>query len=380
MIPHFEPESMSSYTVLSYEYENIINGISVIAKSLNCRFFLTGTKLLSKTFIHKGTLYRATDNVSPGVQDKTYGLDLLGNVNAIRDNLDADRNLDFDYDDLYRLTDAYGIYGSINYTMDDTGNRLSRTADGMTETYGYLSGTSTLDRVIGSDALNIAIDAAGNTTTHGNRIFTYDQNNRLTGVQEDGVTLASYVTSADGRRIKKTVDGNTTVFHYNLQGRLIAESDGQGNPTKLYFYLNGEPLAMVVSQTGDLDGDHDVDGSDLALFLADYGPGCTGSACDSDFNGDGGVDIEDLKIIAAALGHTATGVYYYHNDRLGTPQRMTDATGNIAWAADYLPFEMWISPLKRLRTACGLLANITMWKQGCTITTIGIMIRALGGI
>ena len=283
-------------------------------------------------------LYRMTGSVATGIQDKTYGLDLLGNVTGVVDNLDSTRDLAFYYDDLYRLTDADGIFGSLSFDMDDTGNRLSRTTDSLTETYGYTSGTSLLDQITGSGTVDIITDAVGNTTTHGNRIFTYDQNNRLTGVQEDGVTLASYVTSADGRRIKKTVDGNTTVFHYNLQGRLIAESDGQGNPTKLYFYLNGEPLAMVVSQTGDLDGDHDVDGSDLALFLADYGPGCTGSACDSDFNGDGGVDIEDLKIIAAALGHTATGVYYYHNDRLGAPQRMTNASGTIAWAADYLPF------------------------------------------
>jgi RHS repeat-associated protein len=32
------------------------------------------------------------------------------------------------------------------------------------------------------------------------------------------------------------------------------------------------------------------------------------------------------------------GIYYYHNDHLGTPQRLTDATGTVAWAADYLPF------------------------------------------
>ena len=109
--------------------------------------------------------------------------------------------------------------------MDDTGNRLSRTAGGMTETYGYLSGTSTLDRVVGSDALDIATDAAGNTTVRGDWTLSYDQANRLTRVSEDGVTLASCITSADGRRIMKTVDGNTTVYHYDLEGRLIATGD-----------------------------------------------------------------------------------------------------------------------------------------------------------
>jgi RHS repeat-associated protein len=30
--------------------------------------------------------------------------------------------------------------------------------------------------------------------------------------------------------------------------------------------------------------------------------------------------------------------YYYHNDHLATPQKMTDSTGAVVWAADYKPF------------------------------------------
>jgi RHS repeat-associated protein len=31
-------------------------------------------------------------------------------------------------------------------------------------------------------------------------------------------------------------------------------------------------------------------------------------------------------------------IYIYHNDHLGTPQKMTDASGTVVWAADYKPF------------------------------------------
>jgi RHS repeat-associated protein len=36
--------------------------------------------------------------------------------------------------------------------------------------------------------------------------------------------------------------------------------------------------------------------------------------------------------------HTFEQIYYYHNDHLGTPQKLTNATGSVVWAIDYLPF------------------------------------------
>jgi len=40
-------------------------------------------------------------------------------------------------------------------------------------------------------------------------------------------------------------------------------------------------------------------------------------------------------IVPASAGDR---IYYYHNDHLGTPQVMTDETGNVVWRADYKPF------------------------------------------
>ena len=31
-------------------------------------------------------------------------------------------------------------------------------------------------------------------------------------------------------------------------------------------------------------------------------------------------------------------VYYYHNDHLGTPQKMTDSSGSTVWYGEFLPF------------------------------------------
>ncbi|QSA99130.1 RHS domain-containing protein [Methylococcus sp. EFPC2] len=35
---------------------------------------------------------------------------------------------------------------------------------------------------------------------------------------------------------------------------------------------------------------------------------------------------------------TPWAIHYYHNDRLGTPQKTTDQAGNLSWAAQIDPF------------------------------------------
>ena len=62
-----------------------------------------------------------------------------------------------------------------------------------------------------------------------------------------------------------------------------------------------EPLCL-----GDFEGDGDVDGSDLAVFAADFGrTDCDqGDACEGDFDGAGDVDSSDLALFAADFGRT----------------------------------------------------------------------------
>ena len=66
------------------------------------------------------------------------------------------------------------------------------------------------------------------------------------------------------------------------------------------------PNPPVSSCVGDFDGDNDVDGSDLALFAADFGrTNCISSPpCKGDFDTDGDVDGSDLAAFAADFGRT----------------------------------------------------------------------------
>ena len=100
------------------------------------------------------------------IQDKTYILDSINNITAIANNLDPSRNKSFSYDNLGRLTHAQGFYGTIDYTYDAAGNRLTRT-NGVEETYQYTPGTNQLSEITGFSSLSFSYDGNCNAPTMG---------------------------------------------------------------------------------------------------------------------------------------------------------------------------------------------------------------------
>jgi len=55
---------------------------------------------------------------------------------------------------------------------------------------------------------------------------------------------------------------------------------------------------------GDFDCDVDIDGSDLAVFAADFGRTDCDVDCEGDFDNDGDVDGSDLAVFATNFGQT----------------------------------------------------------------------------
>ena len=70
-----------------------------------------------------------------------------------------------------------------------------------------------------------------------------------------------------------------------------------------------EPSGIPVCE-GDFDNDFDVDGSDLAIFAADFGRTDCSSDCEGDFDEDGDVDGSDLAVFAADFGRTECPLIY----------------------------------------------------------------------
>jgi len=114
--------------------------------------------------------------------------------------------------------------------------------------------------------------------------YVYNIEDRLVEVWESGSLTASYYYDPFGRRLWKDVGGVRTYFFYADEG-LVAEADSSDVITKTYGYKPGS------TWTTD------------PLFMTESGK-----------------------------------YYFYHNDHLGTPQKMTAVNGAVVWAALYSAF------------------------------------------
>jgi RHS repeat-associated protein len=66
--------------------------------------------------------------------------------------------------------------------------------------------------------------------------------------QNPPVQAAQYTYNALGQRITKTVNGQTTIFQYDLDGNLMAEIDAAtGQPVRQHIHVNGEPVAQLTT-------------------------------------------------------------------------------------------------------------------------------------
>ncbi|MBF0529899.1 MAG: RHS repeat protein, partial [Deltaproteobacteria bacterium] len=177
--------------------------------------------------------------------------DPSGNITSIKDALPGHTQT-YSYDPLKRLAAAKGCPGDLEFTYDANGNRLSQKRHKTLYNYSY-QGNRLLDS---TDRLH-KYDASGNTISNGMRNFVYNQANRLSQVLEHHHALGEYTYNAQGQRVIKesTADGDDddrhsgddsfTVFHYDLSGRLIAETNAGGKLVAEYIYLAGRPLALI---------------------------------------------------------------------------------------------------------------------------------------
>ncbi|MCU7853101.1 MAG: RHS repeat protein [Candidatus Thiodiazotropha sp. (ex Monitilora ramsayi)] len=196
---------------------------------------------LSRTF---DLDYQLIQQTVTGILQSSYLHDPVGNITDWQDLLDTNRDQQFGYDQLDRLTSASGAFGALGYTYDATGNRLSL-SDGTTiETYSYVPNSHRLQQILGSTTDSRSYDAAGNTLQSLIGSYSYDDSNRLVSFSKSG-TQADYAYNGEGERIQKTVNGTTTRYRYGNNAQLLGEYDANGEAIREYAYLAGQPIAQL---------------------------------------------------------------------------------------------------------------------------------------
>lgn len=171
-----------------------------------------------------------------GTDNRSYTYDPNSNILGITGLPSAT----YSYDALNRLSTEVGQ----GFSYDANGNRLSD-ANG---SYVY---TPNSNRMTSSPQGDVAIDAAGLTTADqsGSRVFSYNQGGRLVSVTAGGNTVGSYSYDYQGRRSSKVTGSGSTLFHFDLDGNLIAETDSNGVVAKEYVWAGPVPLAQIESGT-----------------------------------------------------------------------------------------------------------------------------------
>jgi len=198
-----------------------------------------------------------------------------------------------------------------SYQFDKTGNITQKTSD---TTIGY--GYDKTYQLTSAGTENFNYDKVGNRSD-----TTVNANNELTAT-----ATARYTYDENGNTKIRTVNGQTTNFAYDARDRLFQVNLPDGR-TVIYTY---DPFGRRIKK--------DVAGVVTYYLYADEG-------LVGEYSGTGTVQKTYGWQLDSTWGTDpvfmtigANTYYYYHNDHLGTPQKLTDETGNTVWSAAYSAF------------------------------------------
>jgi hypothetical protein len=140
-----------------------------------------------------------------------------------------------------------------------------------------------------------------NGSNFGSAIMAWDQDQGMRVIAKTGDTNftgtpVNQITLIGGTGING--DGGNSGL--NSSGKLVLRAGDTVNALYAISTIQLGPTAP--SCPADLNDDGNVDGNDLGLLLAAWGPCPTSGTCAADLNDDGNVDGNDLGLLLAAWG------------------------------------------------------------------------------
>ena len=198
------------------------------------------------------TDYSIESTGSP-LAERHYAYDVNGNLIQRQQSTDTDNSQNYQYDALDRLESEKNDEATVleySYSLND--NRLSLQQSPLSATYQYQAEGNRL-QIIETDRqgyVPLPIPPP--------RQLVYNDAGRLFQVIEDGELKATYTYNALGQRTRKVTATGTTVYHYDLNGQLLSETQADGRLIRDYIRVNG--IARVQIDAGErlsyLHSDH----------------------------------------------------------------------------------------------------------------------------
>ncbi len=255
------------------------------------------------TYVFNGRGFPLENKVTAGAStfmDLVYTENATGDIVGLTDKAASGDTESYIHDKLDRIQSATGPWGTLSYTDDAAGNRLTNALAGTTTYYKYgaynkLCASST------SSTITCASAASGTVTK-----YYYDANgniiNRVTSQNN------TYTFDLENRLVKAVVGSSTYTFAYDGLGDRVKETGPSGSQTYTNTYVaSGDAMLYLKNVVGST--------TTKTVYL-----------------------YAGSLLIASVSGSTTS---YFHEDHLGDTRLVTQKSGNqvnVVFSTNYEPF------------------------------------------